>query len=104
MTAITLGTLLHLVGTLAGIAIAAWAAWRVNESPGHGEWLLKLAVWVVFALSTLWVFDRFTGNAWRWDFPLMLAAIAVYLWCGIWRHYRASRRRRARTGLTQIQP
>lgn len=83
----------QLVGTLAGAAIAAWGFWRVVQSPARGEWLLKLAVLATFCSATLWTLDRATGNGWRWDFPLLMASIAVYLWCGIWRHYRASRRR-----------
>ena len=99
-----LDTVAHVLGTLAGIAIAMWALWRVNQAPGRGEWLLKLAVAGVFCQATLWVFDRLTGNVWRWDFSFMLAALAIYLWCGIWRHYRASRRRSPRTGVSQIEP
>lgn len=86
------------LSTVAGVAIACWAAWRLNEAPRLGDWTIKTAVLCIFACTVLWVFDRLTGNSWRIDFPAMMLALAVYLWAGIWRHYRASRRARLQRG------
>ena len=41
----------HWMSTVAGVAIACWAAWRLNESPRWGDWLIKLATLAVFCFS-----------------------------------------------------
>lgn len=84
--------LARIISTLAGLLISAWGFWRLNIAPARGEWPLKIATLAIFATSSLWVLDRLTGNTWRWDHAALLVAVALYLWAGVWSHYRSRRR------------
>jgi hypothetical protein len=82
--------------TVAGMAIWAWAFWRLNETSGRGEWCVKFQVMCVFASVTFWLLDRLTGNAYHFDGAFFMLALAAYLWWGVARHLLADRRRRCR--------
>lgn len=81
----------QVIAMLAGMAICAWAVWRIAIAPSVGDWSFKLPVVSIFASCSAWLLDSLSGHRWDWDGPALLASVAVYLVAGMVRHYRSPR-------------
>lgn len=90
--------LIAFLNACAGAAIAVWAFWRLNSTRGHGDWWLKLSVLTTFAAAVWfgWAKSQAALATSSWDEPVFGLAIAAYLWCGVWKHYRRDQRRERR--------
>jgi len=96
MDAVSSVILIAWINAAAGGAIAAWAFWRLNATRGHGDWWLKWSVLSVFAAACWWSIDNLQALRHSWDEPALCCAVALYLWCGVWKHYRRDQRRERR--------
>jgi len=87
------------LAVISAVIIFAWCFWRINQTPAHGEWPLKIILVALAFGAAFTAAETAVNGNWDWAEAVLLAALASYC---IWGWQRDRRLNHSRLAMPTV--